>query len=266
MLIGNGGRDPHYGAARQNVDFARHLARHGIACLRLDFAGLGDSIGPPGKENLLTHTFTDRLPDVRAALDALEARDFKRFSMLGLCSGAYHAYHAALADPRLSGLLLVNLPLFTLPSGDTLDFLRHRGQSPALVARKLLSLSSWRTLLSGRSSPVTIVRSVINHVRRQVVGKSQAVARRLGLLKEKSFPERSMTMLARRGARALFLFSPGDEEKDAFSREFGPNGEGLSPYAGSKMVVLERMDHDLTKAIGRRDAEKTVLDFLSAGT
>ena len=73
LLIGNGGRDPHYGAARQNVDFARYLARHGIACLRFDFAGLGDSIGPPGKENLLTHTFTDRLPDIRAALDALEA-------------------------------------------------------------------------------------------------------------------------------------------------------------------------------------------------
>ncbi len=264
MLIGNGGRDPHYGAARQNVDFARFLARHGIACLRFDFAGLGDSIGPPGKENLLTHTFTDRLPDIRAALDALQAQGFKRFSMLGLCSGAYHAYHAALADPRLGALLLVNLPLFTLPSGDTLDFLRHRGTSPVSVARKLLNPSSWKTLLSGRSDVSTIMRSVVNHVQRQIVGKTQAVGRRLGLIKEQSFPERSMSLLAKRGARALFLFSPGDEEKDAFSREFGPNGEGLAPFAGSRMVVLERMDHDLTKAVGRRDAEKTVLDFLSA--
>ncbi len=101
-------------------------------------------------------------------------------------------------------------------------------------------------------------------MQRQIVGKTQAVGRRLGLIKEQSFPERSMSLLAKRGARALFLFSPGDEEKDAFSREFGPNGEGLAPFAGSRMVVLERMDHDLTKAVGRRDAEKTVLDFLSA--
>jgi alpha-beta hydrolase superfamily lysophospholipase len=265
LLIGNGGRDPHYGAARQNVDFARHLARHGIACLRFDFAGLGDSVGPPGKENLLTHTFSDRLPDIRAALDQLQKLGFRRFAMLGLCSGAYHAYHAALIDARLTDLLLVNLPLFILPTGDVLDFLENRGQSAAVVARKLLSPGSWRTLLSGRSDVRTLLRSVTNHARRQVVGRSQALGRRLGLIREQSFPVRSMTALSRRGARVLFLFSPGDEEKDAFSREFGLDGEGLAPFKGSKMTVLERMDHDLTRAVGRRDAEKAVVDFLTAG-
>lgn len=264
LLIGNGGRDPHYGAARQNVDFARYLARHGIACLRFDFAGLGDSIGPPGKENLLTHTFTDRLPDIRAALDALEKEGFRRFGMLGLCSGAYHAFHAALVDARLSRLLLVNLPLFQLPKRNVLDFLENRGTSATVVGRKLFSIGSWKTLLSGRSDVRTLVRSVINHARRQVVGRSQALGRKLGLIKEQSFPVQAMTRLSRQGTRALFLFSPGDEEIDAFAREFGPDGEKLAPYKGSRVLVLPRMDHDLTKAIGRRDAEQAVTAFLKA--
>ncbi len=264
LLIGNGGRDPHYGAARQNVDFARYLAKHGIACLRFDFAGLGDSIGPPGKENLLTHTFSDRLPDIRAALDALEKQGFRRFGMLGLCSGAYHAFHAALADPRLSRLLLVNLPLFQLPTRNVLDFLENRGTSATVVGRKLFSIGSWKTLLSGRSNVRTLVRSVINHARRQVTGKSQALGRKLGLIREKSFPEQAMTRLSRQGTRALFMFSPGDEEIDAFAREFGPAGEKLAPYKGSRLLVLPRMDHDLTKAIGRRDAEQAVTEFLKA--
>ncbi len=266
LLIGNGGRDPHYGAARQNVEFARFLAKTGIACLRFDFAGLGDSIGPPGKENMLSHTFSDRLADIRAALDALQKVGFRRFAMLGLCSGAYHAYHAALIEPRLAELLLVNMPLFTLPTANVLDFLEHRGQSPTVMARKLLSPGSWKTLLSGRSDVPTLVRSVVNHLRRQIINRTEAVGRKLGLIKEQSFAMRSMAALAKRGARALFLFSPGDEEKDAFAREFGPNGEGLAPFTGSRMVVLERMDHDLTKAVGRRDAEKTVLEFLRAGS
>ena len=264
LLIGNGGRDPHYGAARQNVDFARYLARHGIACLRFDFAGLGDSIGPPGKENLLTHTFTDRLPDIRAALDALESEGFRRFAMLGLCSGAYHAFHAALADPRLSRLLLVNLPLFQLPTRNVLDFLENRGTSATVVGRKLFSIGSWKTLLSGRSNVRTLVRSMINHARRQIVGKSQALGRKLGLIREQSFPVQAMTRLTRQGGRALFLFSPGDLEIDAFAREFGPQGEKLAPYKGSRVLVLPRMDHDLTKAIGRRDAEQAVTEFLRA--
>ena len=264
LLIGNGGRDPHYGAARQNVDFARYLARHGIACLRFDFAGLGDSIGPPGKENLLTHTFTDRLPDIRAALDALESEGFRRFAMLGLCSGAYHAFHAALADPRLSRLLLVNLPLFQLPARNVLDFLENRGTSATVVGRKLFSIGSWKTLLSGRSNVRTLVRSVINHARRQIVGKSQALGRKLGLIREQSFPVQAMTRLTRQGGRALFLFSPCDLEIDAFAREFGPQGEKLAPFKGSRVLVLPRMDHDLTKAIGRRDAEQAVTEFLRA--
>lgn len=264
LLIGNGGRDPHYGAARQNVDFARHLAKHGIACLRFDFAGLGDSIGPPGKENLLTHTFTDRLPDIRAALDALEQQGFKRFAMLGLCSGAYHAFHAALVEPRLSRLLLVNMPLFQLPTRNVLDFLENRGTSATVVGRKLFSIGSWKTLLSGRSDVRTLVRSVINHARRQIVARSQALGRRLGLIKEQSFAVQAMSKLTRQGTRALFLFSAGDEEIDAFAREFGPQGEKLAPYKGSRMLVLPRMDHDLTKAIGRRDAEQAVTEFLKA--
>lgn len=262
LLIGNGGRDPHYGAARQNVDFARHLAKHGIACLRFDFAGLGDSIGPPGKENLLTHTFTDRLPDIRAALDALGQQGFNRFAMLGLCSGAYHAFHAALVEPRLSRLLLVNMPLFQLPTRNVLDFLENRGTSATVVGRKLFNVGSWKTLLSGRSDVRTLVRSVINHARRQIGAKSQALGRRLGLIKEQSFAVQAMAKLARQGTRALFLFSAGDEEIDAFAREFGPAGEGLAPFKGSAMQVLPRMDHDLTKAIGRRDAEQAVTEFL----
>jgi len=262
LLIGNGGRDPHYGAARQNVDFARHLAKNGIACLRFDFAGLGDSVGPPGKENLLTHTFTDRLPDIRAALDALEQQGFKRFSMLGLCSGAYHAFHAALVEPRLSRLLLVNMPLFQLPTHNVLDFLENRGTSATVVGRKLFSVGSWKTLLSGRSNVRTLARSAINHARRQIAGKSQALGRKLGLIREQSFPVQAMSKLTRQGTRALFLFSPGDEEIDAFAREFGPEGEKLAPYKGSQVRVLPRMDHDLTKAIGRRDAEQAVTEFL----
>ena len=54
------------------------------------------------------------------------------------------------------------------------------------------------------------------------------------------------------------------EEIDAFAREFGPQGEKLAPYKGSRLLVLPRMDHDLTKAIGRRDAEQAVTEFLKA--
>ncbi len=264
MLIGNGGRDPHYGAARQNVDFARHLAQLGVSCLRFDFAGLGDSLGPPGKENVLSETFADRLQDIGAALDALEALGYRRFSMLGLCSGAYHAFHGALADQRLAGLLLVNMPLFVLPKANVLEFLEERGRSPMTYVRKLFHPGSWVTLLSGRTNIRTSVRALSTHIARQVRSKTQGLARRAGLLKEQSFAVQAMAALSQRGARVLFLFSPGETEIDAFAREFGANGEGLAAFPGSAVTVLPRMDHDLTIATGRNDAKAVVAGFLLA--
>ena len=134
VLIPNGGREPSFGAARQNVVLARRLAQAGIASFRFDFAGLGDSLGPPGKERVFSHAFTDRIADTRAAVDAMAALGFSRFSMHGLCLGAFHALHAARVEPRLTSLMLINLPLFTVPI--------YECAGPARAARPLGALLS----------------------------------------------------------------------------------------------------------------------------
>lgn len=135
VLICNAGGNPRHGFARFGVECARALARAGIASLRFDFAGLGDSIHESGGEDLQTDVFTeDRLSDIRDSLDALEVLGYRRFALHGLCSGAYHAVHGARADSRISQLLTVNLPWFSL---------RHERPGPDSIAQNCLN-----TLLS----------------------------------------------------------------------------------------------------------------------
>jgi pimeloyl-ACP methyl ester carboxylesterase len=127
MLICNAGGNPRHGFARFGVECARALARAGFASLRFDFAGLGDSIHNRDGADLQTDPFTvDRTADISAALDALEMLRFKRFALHGLCSGAYHAVHGACADPRVTMLLAVNLPWFSL---------QHERPGPRSVAQ-----------------------------------------------------------------------------------------------------------------------------------
>ena len=115
VIIGNGGGDPHDGFARFAVDFARRLARSGVASFRMDFAGLGDSVNAADDRDGVTHTFAvDRRPDFAAAVDFASSRGFRTIALHGLCSGAYHALQAAVADPRVGLLLCVNLPWFSL--------------------------------------------------------------------------------------------------------------------------------------------------------
>ena len=141
VVICNTGGDPHHGFARFSVRLARRLAAEGVASLRLDFAGLGDSANrtAEGDEDV-THVFTvDRRADIAAAVTALQAAGYRRFAVNGLCSGAYHAFQAAVSDERIDAQLLVNLPWFSL---------RFDRPGPASVARSAMHALSQRHVSS----------------------------------------------------------------------------------------------------------------------
>jgi alpha-beta hydrolase superfamily lysophospholipase len=264
ILLGNAGHDPHYASARHAVTLARKLAARGIASLRLDYAGLGDSVGPPGKERMLSHVFAvDRGPDVSAAVDALQAMGYRRFGIEGLCSGAFHAFRTALTEPRINTLLVVNLPFFTLPGGSVLGYLEQKDRSPIEYIGKLFRPRTWATLLSGKVDYAGIFVGQLGRLRARAKSKLLALARRTGLLSEQSFAKQAMAALTRRGTTTLFLFSPGEEAEGAFALEFGPTGAGLAAYGSATMHVIQGMDHHLTAAPGRVAAEALMVDYFA---
>ena len=262
VLLGNAGHDPHYASARHAVTLSRKLAAKGVASLRLDYAGLGDSIGPAGKERMLSHVFAvDRGPDVSAAVDALQGLGYRHFGIEGLCSGAFHAFRTALAEPRISTVLVVNLPFFTLPAGNVLGYLEQKDRSPGEYLAKLLRSRTWATLLSGKVDYYGIFVGQLGRLRASVKARLLGLARRVGLLREQSFAKQAMTELAKRGTTTLFLFSPGEEAEGAFALEFGPTGDGLAAHKGAAMQVIPGMDHHLTAAAGRVAAEALMVDY-----
>jgi alpha-beta hydrolase superfamily lysophospholipase len=264
VLIPSGGREPSFGAARQNVVLARRLAQAGVASFRFDFAGLGDSAGPPGKERVISHAFTDRVADIQAALDTLAALGFSRFAVHGLCLGAYHALQAAVVEPRLQSLTLINLPLFTVPASNVLGRLEQRGRSAGVYLAKLLRPSSWANLLSGRSNRAALRRAALFHLHGLTLGMATRLARRFGLMAEQSFAHHAMATLSRRGARTLYLFSNGPQDLVAFAAEFGADGAGLKAYPGAEIRIVPGMDHSLTITAGRVPAETMMVEFVLA--
>jgi exosortase A-associated hydrolase 1 len=83
VLIVVGGPQYRVGSHRQFPLLARHLAAHGIAAMRFDYRGMGDSDGEE-------RDFESIREDIRAALDAFtEAVPGMRDIVLwGLCDGA----------------------------------------------------------------------------------------------------------------------------------------------------------------------------------
>ncbi len=103
MLLFNAGLLPRQGPHRINVRIARELAAIGMASLRFDLSGLGDSqaIGSESGNR------AQSVRDLQAAMDFLEqSYGTRRFLAFGVCSGAVIVFDLAQADSRVASILM----------------------------------------------------------------------------------------------------------------------------------------------------------------
>jgi alpha-beta hydrolase superfamily lysophospholipase len=138
----NAGAIRRIGPNRMWVEAARRWSALGVPTVRLDLEGIGDADGDSGAFGEMAGLYVPELVDqVRGALDRLAELGYgPRFVLAGLCSGAFWAFHAALADERVVAAYLLNpRALFWDP---TLDVTRE-------VRKALLRSSAWRKVLRG---------------------------------------------------------------------------------------------------------------------
>ena len=247
VIIGNTGHDPRMGFGRSTVVLARHLAARGIASLRLDFTGLGDSRSPAEGD---THAYEiDRLEDFRAAIDALAARGYLRFALQGTCSGAYHAFHAALAEPRVERLLLVNQLVFQWRAGDQLvQVARVISRGPATYLRALGQPQAWLKLRRGELAIGRVLWAQLN---------AAATRGRLWLRGDAAGrPRQALEALTRRGVAVFVLLGAEDLNRSAWKVVLGLPRWSARHWPGLTIRIEPGLDHvPTTMRMRRRVAE-----------
>lgn len=258
MLIVNTSGNPHCGDNRQAVGFARRLAGEGIATLRMDFAGVGDSLSPGVDREAPTHILeTDRTADISAALDALQGDGFHYFAIEGLCTGAYHALYGTLADKRLSAVVLINMPVFTWRKGSLVETVNARRSTE--YVRLLAEPATWTRLLRGEidlSSPLYRLRTTFVW---SVGFAVQCVTKLLGRTPSPSFAQEAMATLSRRGVQMQFLYASEDVGIEMLEHEFGKRGRHL---ADAEIHFLPELDHSLSRGEMQRVAVDYMVTFL----
>lgn len=176
VVIFNAGAVHRVGPNRVGVTLARELAVAGLACLRFDLEGIGDSVRrSPGREN---HPYPDTaLADARAAFDFLRGEfGYSRFVSVGLCSGALNTFHAGLTlvDHDIRELVLINPLTFYWEEGMSLESTRHF-EDAIQYKKSMRDPGRWLKLLRGGVNLPRLAETVLGLARANLKSQGEAL-------------------------------------------------------------------------------------------
>ncbi len=247
VIFVNAGRDYHIGWAGMIVGQARALARCGIASLRFDAGGIGDSHAAPGAPQEVLYS-ESQIADVRTAINEMQAQGFARLTLIGRCSGAYAALHAAVAEPGVERLVMINAERFVWDPDERIeDALRYAHRSLGDFGATLWKGDGIKRLLTGRLDVVAAGRYIVYRLVSKLGRKLSPLLG--GLTKHGRLHRevhRLMRTLAARGTRMALVFSEGDIGLAEFHTYFGPTGRKLAAYPQASLTMVDDADHNFT--------------------
>lgn len=254
VIFLNAGGVPHVGWARGAVEAARDLAAAGVASLRIDLPGLGQSDGAEDGRLFLYDARTTR--DVGRAIDWMERNGFPAVGLAGICAGGFQAFHTARADRRVRSLTMVNPLCFAWNASYALDMALWKTDQMSRSARAGSAdedagrAEAETAPAKGRSAPVRWARRLVRATLE--TAKLALAALDPSAISGGRRVERWMREIGGRGVQVLVVTSEGDLSHKEISRHFGPDGERLSSLPGVARLSLADADHTLTPYRARR--------------
>lgn len=248
IVLINGGTNHRVGINRNYTEWARRWASRGRLLLRMDLRGLGDSEGDWRVD--LDSLYREAAGDVRFALDYLSSRhDLKNFVCLGLCSGAYQAFHASLNDDRIDGLLLLS-PLRFDPVDPKVG-VRPVNQPPerslplAYYLGRALEPRSWRSAWAKREKMARLSRQLAQRAVARALGPARkSLAKALGRhMKPATWLAASMIQLVERGCRVYVVLVASDEFAPTFYSKLNADRYRLDSTKRFGTEIVSDTDH-----------------------
>jgi pimeloyl-ACP methyl ester carboxylesterase len=245
VLFVNTGGVHRIGDGRFTVLMARHLAAQGIASLRMDLSGLGDSLRRDEALTLDRVYARYAVADAKAGVDWLVARGHAKTVMFGICTGAYVSLHTALAHPAVTACASVNLPFFVWGGARTRPGAQHVASS-VVYRRAMRNPRKWLRLLTGQANGRAIIAELTRRLcARMTARASTALERLFGQSTPGGAVRRIALELERKGVQTSLMYGPLDEGLDELEIHFGPHGSRLGKLRNVTAKVVGKVDHAL---------------------
>ncbi len=256
LLIIVGGPQYRIGAHRQYVHLARHCADRGIAAMRFDYQGVGDSDGVyPGFEHVTA--------DVHAAVNEFLRRcpTIESVAIWGLCEGASAILLGAAHHKAVSHVILAN-PWVRSESGRARAYVKH------YYLDRLRRPEFWKKIFSGKLNIAQAIGGFLSNIKKTFTGKSVQKAGSGAPGEDvRPFPERMLAGLTAYPGQVLLIQS----EQDLVAREFDDLVASDKAWRQairdkiSRRIDIAESDHTFSSEKWRRQVADATARWLLSG-
>lgn len=245
ILILVGGPQYRAGSHRQFALLSRYLASCGIATMRFDYRGMGDSEGD-------ARNFENINEDIRCAIDHFiqSVPGMTEVVIWGLCDAASAALFYAWLDSRVTGLVLLN-PWVRTERSLAKIHLKHYYFS------RLFDMELWKKIFTGKVDLVATARSLINAV-------SVACFKQAHPGATASLPDRMFDGYSRFKGKVLVILSGNDLTASEFSDLAASNDKwrALLENQQTQTLTLAGANHTFSTREWRNKVEHWTEDWL----
>ncbi|WP_088330318.1 hydrolase 1, exosortase A system-associated [Lacimicrobium sp. SS2-24] len=241
VLIVVGGPQYRVGSHRQFVQLSRGLATQGIASMRFDYRGMGDSEGQK-------QPFEAVCDDIKSAIDAFCAETgLSQLVIWGLCDAASAAMIYAHKDNRVKGLVLLN-PWLRSEAAMGKTMVRH------YYLQRLLSKDFWKKLLGGKINLGGSLKDAKGFVQDSMATDNQM---------QGSYQQRMQSGIEKFHGKICLVLSG----VDLTAREFEQQVIGNMAWSAvnneqCEIHRLEQADHTFSASEFKRELEKLTYSFV----
>lgn len=268
IILSNSGANHRVGPNRLYVLLARELSRKGFRCLRIDIASLGDSVQPGSSEENVVY-INNSSNEIRMAMQSF-GDDYReqKYIVMGLCSGSYFSFHAALElkDVNIVKCILINPLTFywqegmSLESSPTKNFSHWNWYMSAIK-----SPASWMKMFKGKISFATLTKTLVNRIKIIISSKISAVKLDNFIINNGKEDVRKQNLAANlkdivnNKTHISFVLSRSDPGYDILMMGAGRVVKKIIRKGAVNIEFIENADHTFSKLGPRCDLIKKIL-------
>ncbi|MDF2177309.1 hydrolase 1, exosortase A system-associated [Aliiglaciecola sp. CAU 1673] len=243
VLLVVGGPQYRVGSHRQFVLLSRYLASQGIASMRFDYRGMGDSAGDK-------QVFDAICADIKSACDHFCLHTgLEKVVIWGLCDAASAAMIYAHKDDRIAGLVLLN-PWLRSEQSRGKTMVKH------YYLKRLMSKDFWMKFLKGKVSVGSSLKDAKGFVR-DSMGEAA--------IDKGAYQERMRAGLHKFDAPVCLILSGQDLTAREFEEQ-AMQGKAwkLAERTGFELHRLLGADHTFSAAQFKQQVEQISAQFVSS--